>query len=188
MVFLVVSLITSFVHGMDRASCRVAWGESLSTTLKAASALIFTVPMVQVFLNTGGGSAGLETMPIALAGGVAALAGGVYPLFAPLIGGFGAFVAGSNTISNMMFSLFQFEIGVRIAADSTWMVALQAVGGAAGNVICVHNVVAASAVVGLIGREGDVIRKTAVVFAYYALAAGLLGFIFIKAGLLPPPG
>ena len=33
-----------------------------------------------------------------------------------------------------------------------------AVGGAAGNMICVHNVVAASATVGLVNREGDLIR------------------------------
>ncbi|MBT4226580.1 MAG: L-lactate permease, partial [Verrucomicrobia bacterium] len=114
--------------------------------------------------------------------------GVAYPLLAPALGGFGAFVAGSNTISNMMFSLFQFEVAVKIGIDATWMVALQAVGGAAGNVICVHNVVAASAVVGLTGREGDVIRKTLLVFVYYALAAGVIGFVFLKLGLLPPGG
>ena len=94
----------------------------------------------------------------------------------------------SNTISNMMFSLFQFEVGIRIGVDATWMVALQAVGGAAGNVVCVHNVVAASAVVGLPGREGDVIRKTFIVFFYYALSAGLIGFAFLKLGLFSSVG
>ena len=34
------------------------------------------------------------------------------------------------------------------------MLALQAVGAAAGNMIAIHNVVAASATVGLLGREG----------------------------------
>ena len=75
----------------------------------------------------------------------------------------------------MMFSLFQFEVGQRIGADPSWVVALQAVGGAAGNTICVHNVVAASALVGLVGPEGEVIRKTALVFLYYVLVAGVLG-------------
>ena len=185
-VFVVVSLIAVALHRMNGPAVRAAWGESLKTTAKASVALLFTVPMVQVFLNSGGGAAGYEKMPIALANGVATLAGGAYPLLAPVVGGFGAFVAGSNTISNMMFSLFQFEVGVRIGVDATWMVALQAVGGAAGNVICVHNVVAASAVVGLTGREGDVIRKTLLVFVYYALAAGVIGFVFLKLGLLPP--
>ena len=187
-VFIVVSLIAIALHRMNGPGVSAAWGESLKTTAKASVALVFTVPMVQVFLNTDGGLAGYEKMPIALANGVAALAGGAYPLLAPALGGFGAFVAGSNTISNMMFSLFQFEVAVKIGIDATWMVALQAVGGAAGNVICVHNVVAASAVVGLTGREGDVIRKTLLVFVYYALAAGVIGFVFLKLGLLPPGG
>ena len=187
-VFIVVSLIAVVLHRMNGAGVSAAWGESLKTTAKASVALVFTVPMVQVFLNTGGGLSGYEKMPIALANGVATLAGGAYPLLAPVVGGFGAFVAGSNTISNMMFSLFQFEVGVKIGVDATWMVALQAVGGAAGNVICVHNVVAASAVVGLTGREGDVIRKTLLVFVYYALSAGVIGFVFLKLGLLPPGG
>ena len=187
-VFIVVSLIAIVLHRMNGPGVSAAWGESLKTTAKASVALVFTVPMVQVFLNSGGGAAGYEKMPIALANGVATLAGGAYPLLAPVVGGFGAFVAGSNTISNMMFSLFQFQVGVRIGVDATWMVALQAVGGAAGNVICVHNVVAASAVVGLTGREGDVIRKTLLVFAYYALAAGVIGFVFLKLGLLGSDG
>lgn len=187
-VFIVVSLIAVALHRMNGPGVGAAWGESLKTTAKASVALVFTVPMVQVFLNTDGGLAGYEKMPIALANGVAALAGGAYPLLAPALGGFGAFVAGSNTISNMMFSLFQFEVAVKIGIDATWMVALQAVGGAAGNVICVHNVVVASAVVGLSGREGEVIRKTLLVFVYYALAAGVIGFVFLKLGLLPPGG
>ena len=95
-------------------------------------ALIFTVPMVQVFINSDGGAAGFDRMPIELADGVAALAGSAWPLFATFIGGLGAFVAGSNTVSNMMFSSFQFGVGERIGVDPTWVVALQAVGGAAG--------------------------------------------------------
>ena len=100
-------------------------------------------------------------------------------MLAPLIGGIGAAVAGSNTISNMMLSLFQFNVGLRIGVDPIWIVALQAVGGAAGNMICVHNVVAASAVVGLVGKEGWVIRKTLVPFVYYALLAGAIGYLVV---------
>ena len=59
--------------------------------------------MVQVFLHSDGGSAGYEEMPIVLADGVAALAGSAWPIFAPFLGGIGAAVAGSNTVSNMMF-------------------------------------------------------------------------------------
>ncbi|AFQ42813.1 L-lactate permease [Desulfosporosinus meridiei] len=174
--FIFVTIITFFLHKMSGAAYARAWKGSAKTMLGAGSALIFTVPMVQVFMNSAGGAAGFEKMPIVLAEAVAGLAGSAWPIFAPLIGGLGAFVAGSNTVSNMMFSLFQFGVGERIGVDPTWIVALQAIGGAAGNVICVHNVVAASAVVGLLGKEGYVIRKTLVVFTYYALLPGALGY------------
>ena len=178
-IFIVVSIITLFLHKINWASYRRAWASSVKTTLAASIALIFTVPMVQVFINSDGGAADYAKMPIALAEGIAALAGSAWPIFAPFIGGIGAFVAGSNTISNMMFSLFQFDVGRRIGVDPTWIVALQAVGGAAGNMICVHNVVAASAVVGLLGKEGLVIRRTLLPFVYYSLLVGAVGYSIV---------
>jgi lactate permease len=178
-VFLIVSLFAFFVHRMDLEAYAIAWRRSARTILAASVALVFTVPMVQVFINSGEGAAGHESMPIALAAGVESLVGGAWPLLATFIGGIGAAVAGSNTVSNMMFSMFQFQVGVRIGVDPTWIVALQAVGGAAGNTICVHNVVAASAVVGLVGKEGAVIRKTLILFTYYALFSGALGYAIV---------
>ena len=182
--FIVTSLITWGLHGIPGPAYRKAWSTSLRVTASASVALVFTVPMVQVFLNSFGGGAGYERMPIVLAEGVAAVAGGAWPIFAPFIGGIGAAVAGSNTVSNMMFSLFQFNMGERIAVDPTWIVALQAIGGAAGNMICVHNVVAASAVVGLLGREGTVIRMTVIPFVYYALLPGSVGYLAVSTGLI----
>lgn len=178
-IFVVVSLLTFFAHRMQTANYARAWRDSARTMVRASVALVFTVPMAQVFINSAGGAEGYDKMPFVLANGVASLAGQSYPFFAPLIGGLGAFVAGSNTVSNMTFSLFQFRTGQLIGVDPGWMVALQAVGGAAGNIICVHNVVAASAVVGLNGREGAVIRRTLPVFVYYALLPGALGYAIV---------
>ena len=187
-VFVIVSAVAFFLHRMSPAAWGRAWSRSFKTTLVASVALVFTVPMVEVFKNSDGGEARYAAfadeappkMPLALATGISSLAQSAWPLFAPFIGGFGAFVAGSNTVSNMMFSLFQFQVGQQIAVpDPTWIVALQAVGGAAGNTICVHNVVAASAVVGLVGKEGTIIRKTLLVFTYYALLAGAVGYSIV---------
>jgi lactate permease len=176
-IFIVACLATVVLHRMSGAAVGRAARRSIRMILSASVALLFAVPMVQVFINSGGGASGLDSMPNVLATGVANLAGSAWPAFSSLIGGTGAFVAGSNTISNMMFSLFQFGVAEKIGADPTWIVALQAVGGAAGNVICVHNVVAACAVVGLVGREGDVIRITVLVFLYYILVAACLGIL-----------
>ena len=59
------------------------------------------------------------------------------------------------------------------------IVALQAVGAAAGNMIAIHNIVAASATVGLLGQEGKTLRKTVIPTLYYVTVAGVLGLIAI---------
>ncbi len=178
-IFVVAALLTLALHRMRVDAFACAWSDSARTMVRASVALIFTVPMAQVFINSSGGAAGYEKMPFVLADAVASAVGSAWPFFATFIGGLGAFVAGSNTVSNMTFSLFQFSVGERIGVDPGWVVALQAVGGAAGNTICVHNVVAASAVVGLVGQEGAVIRKTLPVFVYYALLPGCLGYAIL---------
>jgi len=178
-IFVVAALLTFALHRMRGPTFARAWGDSARTMVRASVALIFTVPMAQVFINSHGGSAGYEKMPFVLADAVASAVGPAWPFLATFIGGLGAFVAGSNTVSNMTFSLFQFSVGERIGVDPGWVVALQAVGGAAGNTICVHNVVAASAVVGLVGQEGAIIRKTLPVYVYYALLPGCLGYAIL---------
>ena len=45
--------------------------------------------------------------------------------------------------------------------------------------IAIHNVVAASATVGLLGREGQVIRMTVIPTAYYLLASGILALLAV---------
>lgn len=177
--FVVVAVAAIFIYRMPWSRFQSSLHKSFRTTVAASVALVFTVPMVHVFLNSDGGAAGFPKMPLALAEGFASLTGESWPLFATFVGGLGAAVAGSNTVSNMMFSMFQFDVGQRIGVDPVWVVALQAVGGAAGNTICVHNVVAASAVVGLLGQEGTTIRKTLVVFFYYALFLGAIGYSIV---------
>lgn len=182
-IFLVVSLITYALHRMDAKSYKKAFSDSFKTALSAGSALIFAVPMINIFINSK--TEELASMPLVLAEGVSYIAGSAWPIVAPLIGALGAFIAGSNTFSNMMFSLFQFGTAESIglsASGAAVVVALQAVGGAAGNMICVHNVVAASATVGLVGQEGSLIRKALIPMTYYILAAGMLGMGLIVGG------
>ena len=76
-----------------------------------------------------------------------------------------------------MFSLFQNGVATQLAISSALVVALQAVGAAAGNMIAIHNVVAASATVGLLGREGVTLRKTILPTIYYLIAIGCLGLL-----------
>lgn len=178
-IFLAAIALTYFIQSMKPHEMASAVKVSFKTLVEAGFALGFAVPMVRIFTNSGVNGADLLSMPLTLAQGVAELAGSAWPAFASIIGALGAFIAGSNTISNMMFSLFQHGVATEIGITPTVVVALQAIGGAAGNMICVHNVVAACAVVGLSGVEGKLIRWALIPMTYYVAFAGILGMIAI---------
>jgi len=178
-ILVMVVLITFFLHKMRSKELRTAFTESSKILLGAGFVLIFTVPMVRIYINSGINDIGLPSMPVAMAQWVAVNVGKIWPLFAPSIGALGAFIAGSNTVSNLMFSLFQFSVAERLVICGSMVVALQAVGAAAGNMIAIHNVVAASATVGLLGKEGATLRKTVLPTIYYVLVVGLLGLLAI---------
>ncbi|WP_052050695.1 L-lactate permease [Leptolyngbya sp. KIOST-1] len=180
--FLLVVAITYGLHQMKPGDLGQALGRSLPVLQKTALALGAAVLMARVFINSDVNGAGLPSMPIALAEGMSGLAGGVWPLFAAGVGLIGAFVAGSVTVSNMMFSLFQFGVAENIATPPALILALQTVGASAGNVICVSNVVAAAATVGLLGREGLLMRQLLPVVVYYVGLAGLLGMVWATVG------
>ncbi len=178
-ILVAVVLITFFMHGMRAAELKAAVKESSSVLLSAGFVLLFTVPMVRILINSGVNAGDLPSMPIAMARYVADSVGGIYPLLAPSVGALGAFLAGSNTVSNMMFSQFQFGVAQSLGISGAMIVAIQAVGAAAGNMVAIHNVVAASATVGLLGREGITLRKTVWPTLYYVLATGVIGMIAI---------
>ncbi|RQW04532.1 L-lactate permease [candidate division KSB1 bacterium] len=178
-ILVVTVLITFFLHRMTWKGMQAAISESGRTLLGAGFVLIFTVPMVRIYMNSGVNALGLESMPVAMAHFVAERVGRIWPLFSPSIGALGAFIAGSNTVSNLMFSLFQYKIAEDLAISGSMVVALQAVGAAAGNMIAIHNVVAASATVGVLGQEGITLRKTILPTAYYVLVVGIIGLIAI---------
>ncbi|WP_422398749.1 L-lactate permease [Vibrio furnissii] len=156
-----------------------ALGESTKTLIGAGFVLVFTIPMVRIFINSGVNMSDLASMPVTTANFAAGLVGDAFPALSATVGALGAFIAGSNTISNMMFSQFQFEVAQTLGVSSVIVIALQAVGAAAGNMIAIHNVVAASATVGLLGREGATLRKTIIPTFYYLVVTGLIGLAVI---------
>jgi len=178
-ILLIVVIITSIIYRIEWKQMRKAVTESGSMLLKAGFVLVFTIPMVRIYINSGINNIGIESMPVAMASWVASHVGEIYPLFAPTISALGAFIAGSNTVSNLMFSLFQYSVAINLDIPASVIVSLQAVGAAAGNMIAIHNVVAASATVGIMGKEGLILRKTIIPTLYYVLVTGLLGLIVV---------
>ncbi|MCG9663042.1 L-lactate permease [Vibrio mediterranei] len=174
-----VALLAVIIQSRSAKPLVAAFGESSKTLIGAGFVLVFTIPMVRIFINSGVNGADLASMPVTTANLASAMVGEAFPALSATIGALGAFIAGSNTVSNMMFSQFQFEVAQTLTISTTAVIALQAVGAAAGNMIAIHNVVAASATVGLLGREGLTLRRTVIPTFYYLVVTGLIGLVLV---------
>jgi lactate permease len=178
-VFVLVSLLTVILHKKDAQKVKSAWVKSIKSLGPTVIALGASVPMVRIFLNSNVNTANLGSMPIELATLAADTFSGAWPLFAPLVGALGSFIAGSATFSNMMFAGLQQSTAAELGLNEQVMLALQMIGANAGNMICVVNVVAAASVVNLVGKEGQIIRFTLVPMLYYSFGAGLIALLFL---------
>ncbi len=178
-VFIIVVVATYFIQNMQPQSLKQATLSAFPMLQKTALALGSAVLTARVFINSGVNQAGLESMPLTLADTMASLSGQTWPFFAPWVGLIGAFVAGSVTVSNIMFALFQFGVATQIGVTTAIVLALQCVGASAGNIVCVSNIVAAEATVGLGGLEGVLIRKVLVPTLYYVVFGGFIGILSV---------
>ncbi len=175
--FIIVVIVAYFLYRLEAVQMQRAIAQALQKLGATALAIGASVPMAKVFINSDVNASGLASMPLTLAAGVSQLAGSAWPFFAPFIAMTGSFVAGSTTVSNMMFALFQFGVAQQIGVATTLILALQLTGAAAGNMIAVSNIVSAVATVGLTGQEGIVLRKLLPMIGLVLGLAGGLGLL-----------
>ncbi|WP_232023515.1 L-lactate permease [Thiomicrorhabdus aquaedulcis] len=178
--FIVVALITLWLHKVPLKQANQAWWQSFKVMLPTVIALGASVPMVRIFLNSGVNEAQLLSMPMELAALAATTFEGNWPLAAPFVGALGSFIAGSATFSNMMFAQFQESTALATGLPTHWILALQMLGANAGNMICVVNVVAAASVVNLVGKEGQIIRYTLLPMLFYVISVGVLVWVVTR--------
>ncbi len=169
-------LLLAFLAGAawQRAPRREALGAARDAALRlvpVALALVAMLSLSRLMVHAG--------MIEALAAAVAAGAGPAWPYLAPFVGLLGTFVTGSATTSNILFTDFQLVAARGLGLSPTAMLGAQGFGAAVGNIVCPHNLIAAGATVGLVGREGEVLRRTLWVALAYAAVGGLLaGLVF----------
>ncbi|HTY36581.1 MAG TPA: L-lactate permease [Bacteroidota bacterium] len=176
--FILMGLLCVPMFGMKKRQVLVAWQESLHRLKAPAIALLFTVPMVEV-MQAGQSPLGYESMPIAIAQYVSHLVGSAWPMVSPFVGAFGAFIAGSNTVSNLLFGVLQYAVAARLHISHIIVLSLQNAGGSFGVLVCVFKIIAACATVGLSGLEGAIIRRNALPLVLYGLVVGTVGTILI---------
>ncbi|ANF67608.1 hypothetical protein A6041_03040 [[Haemophilus] ducreyi] len=100
-------------------------------------------------------------------------------LFAPYLGAVGAFFSGSNTVSNLTFGSVQLSTAEITGISTTLVLALQSVGGAMGNMVCINNILAVRSVLNIENQEGLIIKKTVVPMFIYGVIAALVAVMII---------
>ena len=184
MPFILTAFLCIPLFRMKRKEVGAAWMEAVHGIKNPLIALVFAVPMVSIMMQSGNNPEGIVGMPVAIATAATGIFKGAWPLVGSFVGALGSFMAGSNTVSNMLFSLLQYSIAEQLGFSTILIVSLQNIGGAMGNMICVHNVIAACATVGLVGAEGLLIRRNLVPMAIVGGIVGMVGLILVyTAGL-----
>jgi lactate permease len=133
-----------------------------------AAALVSVLLLARLMVHSG--------MIDILASAAATTLGSGWAIASPAAGVLGTFVTGSATASNILLGNFQYATALSTGLAPMLVTAGQGVGAAIGNIITPHNIVAGAATVGLVGREGEVMKRTLPACLLYTSVAGLLVF------------
>lgn len=153
--------------GGTLASLRAAGGKTVRKCVPTSVGIVTMVMMAIVMSDTG--------MTNCIARGVAAFFGRAYPLVSPFVGTLGTFITGSNTNSNVMFGMMQYETAAVLGQSAVLMAAAQSVGGSLGVAIAPSTILMGATNVGAGGRESEIMGRT---IRYGILNTALVG-IFV---------
>jgi lactate permease len=167
-IFFIIFLVTgvyekiSLVHLFNYAK------ESLMKVPRVASIIFMIVAMIQLVM------VGTNEFRDIISIGTPLL-----PLISPFVGAFGGFIAGSATVSNLIFANIQATAASTAGFSVALILSLQLLGATAGNMLSISNIVIAQSAVNLKHKEAEIIRG---VFPWALLYICLIIIITIVFG------
>lgn len=168
--FMVISLMAFVVFRMPGTAIRRVWSDSTRQMKAPVFALMGALVMVKLLMMDGE-----QANTLIIGQALANRVGDYWGLGAAFLGALGSFFSGSATISNLTFGGIQDAIALSKGLDRTTILALQSVGGAMGNMVCINNIVAVCSVLAIQNEEGRILKKTAVPMLVYGLCAAVVG-------------
>lgn len=167
-VLLVAGALTALVYRVRAVRALRSYGATIAqfrwtiVTVSAVLALAYV-------MNLSG-----QTVTLGL---FLAQAGSVFALLSPVVGWLGVAVTGSDTSANSLFGLLQMTAAQQTGLSEQLLAAGNSSGGVVGKMISPQNLAIAAAVVGLEGREGELLRRvvgwSAVLLVGICLLVGL---------------
>lgn len=173
--FIITVLISLFLFKIKPADSKNIFSTTFKQTKKPFFALIGALIMVKLML-LGGENSMVQT----IGRDFAAATGSNWTYFSAYLGAIGSFFSGSNTVSNLTFGGIQYSIAQTTALSVPLTLALQSVGGAMGNMVCINNVIAVCSVLDVKNQEGTIIKKTVIPMLIYGVIAALVATLILS--------
>lgn len=175
--FLIAGLVTVLFWGSSKHRTPLqAIKTAISKSIGPFLVIAFISIVVQLMINSGQNLSGLSSS-IALIAQQFETA--LLPFWTPFIGAFGSFITGSATISNIMFGNFLDIASKATGMDTAKILALALVGGAAGNMTALADILAVETVVGLKNQERAILRGVIIPCLIYLVIAGIVGLLIL---------
>lgn len=175
---ILVSIIFIFVYKLKRNECKSICKETGKQVLSSAITIISGLCLVQVLRFSGSNAPdgeGMKSMIFYMAEALSKTGEAFNFILSPFIGVLGAFVSGSNTVSNTLFTNLQYQTATSLGFEGAMFVGFQNVGGAVGNMFCINNIVAACSTVNISGQEGKILKLNILpAIIYTVLTVGII--------------
>ena len=175
------AIIGGMIQGLSFGKLMKMLCKTTLNLQKTALTICCLVALAMLMNNTG--------MTLAIATGLVAMTGPVYPFFAPLIGSIGTFVTGSATSANILFGKLQAAAAGQLGLvndatffgvsgnETNWLAAANCAGSEGGKLLSPQSIVIATAACDMEGQDGDIMRKTLPFAIFWILMNGLMVFL-----------
>jgi lactate permease len=170
--FFFISLISFVIYKLSKPIMRQIVSESYDRLKKPILALLGALVMVKLMM-VGGEKSSVMLIGSAFAGAI----GERWQFFASYLGALGSFFSGSATISNLTFGGIQSSIAQNLGLDRAIVLSAQSVGSAMGNMVSINNIVAVCSILGIINKEGEILKKTFLPTLLYGGIAAIAAYI-----------
>ena len=168
----IVGLLYYKKHGWIKdGGVKRVFVKSVAMTMPSGIAVIGLVIMSRLMSGTG--------QTVVLANGIANVLGKAYVILAPFVGLLGTFMTGSNMSSNILFGDFQMTTANLLNVDAATVLGAQSAGGAIGSAISPSKIILGTTTAGILGSEGEVMKKLIGITVPAAIVIGVLVFAMV---------
>ncbi len=176
--FLPVSIFCLWFFGAKLEDTKQTLQETWKKLVPAIITLCSALALVGLLRFDSSTNSAMSSMVRTMSDGMVVLAGTNFIFISPLIGALGAFLTGSSTVSNLLFTSLQLEINNILNYKHPVLVVGQVVGSAFGNMFAISNILAAMTAVGISEGEGKILRYLIIIgLSFLTLITLVLFFI-----------